>query len=610
MTIPNQDCLSQSVTSPFARELLDYEIPNTVKLLNLKTYNGAINPESHIDTYEWKMTSLKVDKRFWCTYFPTILDGNAGTWFMTLRTGNIYNFVQLKYLFLTNFMQLRKYKVNSHSIIGCKKKEGESVREYFTWFTNATLDVSGHDEGLIVGAFTCRLLPGPRSQKLMGKKPQTRSELKERVETYLRQEEGEAAKKAYLNVMTVKRSNPSYSETSGDAGTLDEGRDHYATSGCSLRLTDGVVVHMYMWSQTSSKREPQKDGTANTTKAEHMTLPTVQPLKKKWRKKKIKGDLVEVAHSLRAKFDIENAKGAPKEGTQPKEIFMIRAKRSRHEGPAHQENLTPMTQEHTFSAQDPRPEGWTGDNPLIIQTSIKYVVIHRVYVDTGSSVDIIYDHCFRLLPDRWKNGLRPTMRRLVGFTGHSLWPLGMIHLPLTLTSHDKQRRKIVLVDFVVIRHSAEHNIIMGRPALLKLGAIPSTMHGIVKLNTIGGPAMILATQPRKLQCFTIMQPAEITRETKKARGKSAYEKEVINDEHSDQTTSIGGNLPGHTRRALIDLLRRYKHIFAWTPTDMVGVERKIIEHKLMIKPGTKEIKHKKRVQGEIVIGRLMRRWQS
>ena len=79
-------------------------------------------------------------------------------------------------------MQLRKYKGDSHSIIGCKQKEGESVREYFTRFTNATLDVTGHEEGPIAGAFTWGLLPGPLSQKLIGKKPQTRAELKKKVE--------------------------------------------------------------------------------------------------------------------------------------------------------------------------------------------------------------------------------------------------------------------------------------------------------------------------------------------------------------------------------------------------------------------------------------------
>ena len=82
---------------------------------------------------------------------------------------------------------------------------------------------------------------------------------------------------------------------------------------------------------------------------------------------------------------------------------------------------------------------------------------------------------------------------------------------LTLNIHDKQRSKTVLVDFVVILHSAEHNIILGRPALLKLGAISSTMHGIVKFNTSEGLATILATPPRQLQCFAIMQPAEMIR---------------------------------------------------------------------------------------------------
>lgn len=50
--------------------------------------------------------------------FPTTLDDNAGTWFKTLRHGNMYNFGQLKYLFLMNFMQLRKGKGDSHSING------------------------------------------------------------------------------------------------------------------------------------------------------------------------------------------------------------------------------------------------------------------------------------------------------------------------------------------------------------------------------------------------------------------------------------------------------------------------------------------------------------
>lgn len=82
-----------------------------------------------------------------------------------------------------NVMQLRKYKGDFYSIIGCKKRE--SVKYYLTGFTNTTLDVPGHDEGLVAGTFTWGLLPGSLYQKLMGKKPQTCVELKEKLELYL-----------------------------------------------------------------------------------------------------------------------------------------------------------------------------------------------------------------------------------------------------------------------------------------------------------------------------------------------------------------------------------------------------------------------------------------
>ena len=108
------------MTSPFAKELLDHEIPNVEKLPHLKTYNGTTYTDSHIDTYEWMMTSIKLDRWFWCTYFPTTLDGSAGPWLKTLRRGSIYYFGQMKYLFLRKFVQLQRYKGDSQSIVGCK----------------------------------------------------------------------------------------------------------------------------------------------------------------------------------------------------------------------------------------------------------------------------------------------------------------------------------------------------------------------------------------------------------------------------------------------------------------------------------------------------------
>lgn len=69
-------------------------------------------------------------------------------------------------------------------------------------------------------------------------------------------------------------------------------------------------------------------------------------------------------------------------------------------------------------------------------------------------------------------------------------------------------------------------------------------------------------------------------------------REIINREYLDQTIDIVNSLPPATRQTLINLLKKYNHVFAWTPTYMVRVDREVIEHKIMIKPGTKEIKQK------------------
>lgn len=224
-------------------------------------------------------------------------------------------------------------------------------------------------------------------------------------------------------------------------------------------------------------------------------------------------------------------------------------------------------------------------------------MIHQVYIDTGSSTDVMYKHCFWLLPDAWKEGLRPAAGQLLVFIGRSLWPLGTIHLPFTLTSQDKTRRRTTLVDFVAIRHLSEHNVILGRTTLLKFGATSSTINGIVKFSTSQCPGTILATPPRELKCYKIMQLKDISTEVKRPKSDSSCKGEVINKEYPSQKVNVGTALLTATRQELIRLLQKYKHVFSWTPTDMVGVDRGIIEHKLMIKPGAKEVKQLKHFHG-------------
>lgn len=216
-------------------------------------------------------------------------------------------------------MQLRKYKDDSHSIIGCKQREGETVREYFTRFINATLDVPGHDEGLIAGAFTWGLLPGPLSQKLMGKKPLTRAKLKERVERYLRQEEGEAAKQAYLNAMATRRHHLTHTDFRG--GGRHYGQAKRPPPRFRPFIKDdrrGRRPEVYAVSEKQQPAKSPKSRYCEYYKSKTHDTASCSVLKKETEEKQLKGDLVEVARSLRANSMLRTLKVHPAKEFSPR----------------------------------------------------------------------------------------------------------------------------------------------------------------------------------------------------------------------------------------------------------------------------------------------------
>ena len=53
-----------SISSAFRQKFLKYEIPHSAMIPKISKYNRTTDPDEHINTYEWTMTSLWMDKRF------------------------------------------------------------------------------------------------------------------------------------------------------------------------------------------------------------------------------------------------------------------------------------------------------------------------------------------------------------------------------------------------------------------------------------------------------------------------------------------------------------------------------------------------------------------
>nr|GEV04787.1 hypothetical protein [Tanacetum cinerariifolium] len=66
--------------------------------------------------------------------------------------------------------------------------------------------------------------------------------------------------------------------------------------------------------------------------------------------------------------------------------------------------------------------------PLIVEAKVEGYLVRRVYVDEGSSVEVMFEHCFENLNPRIKDRLRETQTDLVGFAGVVSKPVGKIEL--------------------------------------------------------------------------------------------------------------------------------------------------------------------------------------
>lgn len=64
--------------------------------------------------------------------------------------------------------------------------------------------------------------------------------------------------------------------------------------------------------------------------------------------------------------------------------------------------------------------------------------------------------------------------------------------------------------------------------------------------------------------------------------------------HAHQVTKISTSLFVEEEQELVDRLRINVNMFAWPPSDMLGIYTKVVSHRLTIHPSTKLVEQRKR----------------
>ncbi|GJX17127.1 reverse transcriptase domain-containing protein [Tanacetum coccineum] len=229
------------------------------------------------------------------------------------------------------------------------------------------------------------------------------------------------------------------------------------------------------------------------------------------------------------------------------------------------------------------------EGSLVIETEIGGHMIHRMYVDGGSSTEVLYEHCFNRLRPEIKSQMVPATTSLTSFSGETIWPLGQLRLLVTIGDADHATK--AWMNFMIVRSLSLYNGIIGRPGIREIQAVPSTAHIMLKFPVDGGIVTIRSTILIPAECATVTTSSKDI--LKEAEVRHENFKIALHPNFPDQEVAIGGTLSAKGRTELCSLLKENLDIFAWQPSDMTGVPRSVAEHQLNIQEGYSPVRQKK-----------------
>ena len=225
----------------------------------------------------------------------------------------------------------------------------------------------------------------------------------------------------------------------------------------------------------------------------------------------------------------------------------------------------------TFSDLDLEGCQHPQDDPLVIRAVVANKTIHRVLVDNGSSADIIFASAFDRMGIR-REKLEPVSTHLREFSGEKVLPLGSIQLVLTLG--DPSCQATTVVKFLIVDAPSAYTMLLDRPSLNAIKAIPSAYHMMIKFPTTGGVGMVRGDQRVARECYSASMKKKAVdnvymdeldmRDKVNTRPEPSEELEPMQlDDNLEHLAYIGSKLAKDLRHLLIHFLKQNTDVFAW-----------------------------------------------
>ncbi|VFQ80843.1 unnamed protein product [Cuscuta campestris] len=435
-------------------------------LRTIKAYNGTTDPQDHLSKFYASMEATAAPDEVKCRCFLATLEGSACDWFNRLPKGTIDDWDTLAEKFLTHFAANQRQRLPYSHLLNICICKGEKVRDFIVRWEKEAKYVHGADDQALVAMFQAALPRGEVRKELRKNPPPTYQETLARAK-FMASEEFDDAPDS--EAAPAQRAPADLSET---AKKRKKKKDYIAGPRTP---SAGVYSVGAPWGWKEMQRliargpAPRDDGAAPSRGP---------PEGRTWRKPTEPVAVATQARNPEKRHIGRECDDLDEDEAQGYPVGFIHGGNIGGDSVAQRKRWKHMA--------------------FVAKIEINDAIVHRTLVDTGSSVNIMYEKTFQDLGLNRKD-LKPMCTPLSKFTGDSIEAEGVIAVPVIVG--DGAHKAKLKMEFMVVSINCTHNMILGRPGLEDLECVISPHYLCMKFPTPSGIGVARGDQKLARSCY-------------------------------------------------------------------------------------------------------------